>query len=278
MSSQIEQWKRLGDGFFRAKDYLQAIESYTSAIENITSNDELLATLYSNRCACYLSLNKLNEALDDAQSCISVRPTWSKGHTRKGGCLVRLGRRREAVVSFERALALDPNNREIQTALTQARNAAEPQSSFWSNPFQGTTASASTNWIEQAKTFVQQVIGKAIAAFASTTEKQRTYAAMGAVALLVYFLFFRSPSYGYDSGYGGYGSPGGGLSWTTWGAVMLAAYKLPPMFPDLLGQYARPFFGMNWTTFMWLLDMFTRNRGFGAGNNFNRFQRRRGYY
>jgi hypothetical protein len=28
---------------------------------------------------------------------------------------------------------------------------------------------------------------------------------------------------------------GPGLSWTTWGAIMMAAYKLPPLFPDQLG-------------------------------------------
>ena len=45
------------------------------------------------------------------------------------------------------------------------------------------------------------------------------------------------------------------MSWSTWSIVMAAAWKLPPMFPDLLGEYARPFFGMSWTTFMWLLNM-----------------------
>ena len=47
----------------------------------------------------------------------------------------------------------------------------------------------------------------------------------------------------------------------TWGLIMAAAWKIPPMLPDQLGEYARPFFGMNWTTFMWLLNMFSRNTG-----------------
>jgi hypothetical protein len=42
---------------------------------------------------------------------------------------------------------------------------------------------------------------------------------------------------------------------------MAAGYYLPPMFPSVLGDNARPFFGMSWTTFMWLLNMFNGRMG-----------------
>jgi hypothetical protein len=46
---------------------------------------------------------------------------------------------------------------------------------------------------------------------------------------------------------------------------MMAAYKLPPMFPDQLGDRARPFFGLNMTTFMWLLRMVSGSGMGGMG-------------
>ena len=89
---------------------------------------------------------------------------------------------------------------------------------------------------------------KASVWFAGATDTEKLGA--GAAALmLIYFiyswLFGGRSSYYYDDYYGGYGGYGygGGLSWFSWGAIMLAAYKLPPLFPELLGQYARPFFG-----------------------------------
>jgi hypothetical protein len=42
---------------------------------------------------------------------------------------------------------------------------------------------------------------------------------------------------------------------------MAAGYYLPPMLPSVLGDNARPFFGMSWTTFMWLLNMFNGRMG-----------------
>ena len=70
-------------------------------------------------------------------------------------------------------------------------------------------------------------------------------------------------SYGsYGGGYyGGGGGYGGGMSWVTWGSLMAAGYYLPPLFPAVLGDNARPFFGMSWTTFMWLLNMFNGRMG-----------------
>jgi len=40
--------------------------------------------------------------------------------------------------------------------------------------------------------------------------------------------------------------------------LMFGAWKLPPMFPDVLGDYARPFFGMErQTTSLVLFNMFS---------------------
>ena len=89
---------------------------------------------------------------------------------------------------------------------------------------------------------------------------------MAIVGFIAYYLFFRrrnryEDDY-YDDGSYGYGRSSG-MSWSTWGLIMAAAYYIPPMVPQL-GQYARPFFGMNFTTFMYILQML-QGRGMGMG-------------
>lgn len=79
------------------------------------------------------------------------------------------------------------------------------------------------------------------------------------ICLFFYYLLFL-----FTSG-SSYRSRSTGISWTTWGAIMMAAYKLPPMFPDQLGDRARPFFGLNMTTFMWLLRMISGSGMGGMG-------------
>ena len=80
---------------------------------------------------------------------------------------------------------------------------------------------------------------------------------------------------------GGYGGGGGqGLGMMGLGAIMVAAWKLPPYFGHA------PFFGMGPMQFMWLVQMFQgggrrRGRGMGFGGPFGGlggFGRRRAFF
>ena len=68
--------KELGTKAFTQKDFDKAVEHFTKAI-NENPNDH---TLYSNRSACFYNLNKHDEAINDAEKCISVKPDWGKGY------------------------------------------------------------------------------------------------------------------------------------------------------------------------------------------------------
>ena len=39
---------------------------------------------YSNRSACHTHLGAFSAAIKDAERCIALEPTWSKGYSRKG--------------------------------------------------------------------------------------------------------------------------------------------------------------------------------------------------
>jgi tetratricopeptide (TPR) repeat protein len=143
-------------------------------------------------------------------------------------------------------------------------------------------------WIDRVQSYdymgtMRNLYYRLMSSWLSLAPETRQYVIYAVVGLLLYYFFFYRSSSGsggggygrryYDpdldddyyhrSSYSGYGGSRG-LSWSAWAMIMFAAYKVPPMFPDQLGHYARPFFGMNWTTFMWLLNMFTNNRNMGG--------------
>lgn len=63
--------------------------------------------LFSNRSYAYASLDRFDEALDDAENVVRLRPDWPKGYFRKGAALYGLGRYEDAVIAFMQCLALD---------------------------------------------------------------------------------------------------------------------------------------------------------------------------
>jgi len=77
---QAQEAKKKGNAAFVAKDYAEAIKFFTEAIKHDPSDH----VFFSNRSACYASLEKYEEALKDGAECVKLKPEWPKGYTRKG--------------------------------------------------------------------------------------------------------------------------------------------------------------------------------------------------
>ncbi|KAJ8512914.1 hypothetical protein OPV22_003348 [Ensete ventricosum] len=101
--------KDQGNEFFKAGNYLKAAALYTQAIKLEPSNP----TLYSNRAAAFLHLVKLNKALADADTTISLNPQWDKGYFRKGCILEAMERYDDAISAFQVALQYNPQSSEV---------------------------------------------------------------------------------------------------------------------------------------------------------------------
>ena len=71
---------------------LQANEINVQAIEYAPYNPKL----YSNRCTAHLLLHQYDEALKDAEKCVSLDPDWAKGHVQLGSCYAGMGKYAEA--------------------------------------------------------------------------------------------------------------------------------------------------------------------------------------
>lgn len=121
-----EEYKAKGNDAFRQKNFQEAIDYFTKAIEASETPNHVL---YSNRSACYASLHKYDDALNDANECVKINPTWAKGYNRVGAAEFGLGKYEEAINAYNKALAIEPTNAMAKEGLTSASQAKESASS-----------------------------------------------------------------------------------------------------------------------------------------------------
>ena len=105
--------KAKGNTAFAAKDFPNAIELFTQAIELDPQNH----VLYSNRSACHASLKEFKAAVEDADNCIQIKGDWAKGYSRKGAALHGLGDLQGACDAYEKCLELDPANAQAKSGM-----------------------------------------------------------------------------------------------------------------------------------------------------------------
>nr|BAN66008.1 tetratricopeptide repeat domain containing protein [Babesia bovis] len=115
--------KQLGNEAFKAGRFLDAVQHFTAAIQANPSD----GILYSNRSGAYASLQRFQEALDDANQCVSLKPDWPKGYSRKGLALYKLGRLQEARTAYQEGLKIDPANEPLMSGLREVESASDPE-------------------------------------------------------------------------------------------------------------------------------------------------------
>jgi translocation protein SEC72 len=126
LTTIVTSTKDEGNQLFKSEKYQQAIAKYTTAASyavqrppweaNQFMREELSAAI-SNRSAAYHDLGDYISALADAETVISVRRNWSKGHFRKAKALLGLQRPDEAAEAIRLGLSFEPNNQELLTFL-----------------------------------------------------------------------------------------------------------------------------------------------------------------
>ncbi|KAL1961291.1 hypothetical protein VTO42DRAFT_19 [Malbranchea cinnamomea] len=96
-----EAHKLAGNKFFKAGDYVRAIQEYTKAVEAQPTS----ATYLSNRAAAYMSANRYLQALEDAKQADALEPGNPKIMHRLARIYTALGRPAEALNVYDR---IDP--------------------------------------------------------------------------------------------------------------------------------------------------------------------------
>lgn len=116
---QANKQKDLGNEAFKKGDHAKAIEYYTYATELDPNNP----VFYSNRSNAYYLLKNYEKSARDARKAINAKPGWEKGHYRLGVALLAMDQAKEALVSFQEAVSIKPDNATFVGALKECKAA-----------------------------------------------------------------------------------------------------------------------------------------------------------
>lgn len=147
--ADVERIKAKANAAFKRQSFEYAVRLYTDATlaafaldaVDATRARGLLVTLLSNRARAYSELVMPRAALDDAQQCLRLDPTFVKGYHRLAAAQVALGRLSEAAVALETGLATPGLQAEHKADLTA--KLAEVQSKIAATP--GVTGGAASS-------------------------------------------------------------------------------------------------------------------------------------
>jgi len=101
--------KDIGNQKYSSKDYYDAIDFYSQAIEIVDKPE-----FYGNRAAAYLLVSKYEDALNDCLSAVRLDISYRKGYIRGIRCYRELGKLDDAKRFALSGLQLFPNDREVK--------------------------------------------------------------------------------------------------------------------------------------------------------------------
>lgn len=104
-----DEEREKGNEFFKQQQYPEAIKHYTEALRRNPKD----ARVYSNRAACYTKLGALPEGLKDANKCIELDPSFTKGYSRKAAVQFFMKEYDKAMETYQEGLKHDENNQEL---------------------------------------------------------------------------------------------------------------------------------------------------------------------
>ena len=106
-----------GNQAFQSGDFQKATYHYSMAIRLDPSNH----VNYSNRSASYASQGKWQNALEDGEHCVKIRPEWGKGYARKAAALLGMGQAGEALKVYMSGLKAEPGNDACKNGIAEAK-------------------------------------------------------------------------------------------------------------------------------------------------------------
>ncbi|KAJ0243204.1 Hsp70-Hsp90 organizing protein 3 [Hirschfeldia incana] len=104
-----EEEREKGNEFFKEQKYPEAVKHYSEAIKRNPKD----VRAYSNRAACYTKLGALPEGLKDAEKCIELDASFTKGYNRKGAIQFFMKEYDKAMETYQEGLKHDPKNQEL---------------------------------------------------------------------------------------------------------------------------------------------------------------------
>lgn len=124
----VEDKKASGNDKFREGDVEGALSLYTEAVQLLCDSGlqgiPLWPILASNQALCLLKLERFAEAEDRASAALVADPANSKAIYRRGVARLKLGIVQDAHDDLQKAVRLEPQNREIRERFEEAKRIA----------------------------------------------------------------------------------------------------------------------------------------------------------
>lgn len=121
LKQKAEHYKKWGNHHFEKKNYAEAIESYTKAIE---CNPEV-AVYFANRAQCQLFEQRYGACEADCTLAIQLDGNYLKAYYRRALARIQLGKTEPAREDLEYVLAREPANRDAKTKLDELNRSDE---------------------------------------------------------------------------------------------------------------------------------------------------------
>lgn len=115
---RAEDERLKGNEFIKSKDYQDAVTAYTKSIEL----DSTESFTFANRAMAYLKLKEYKKVIEDANKALELKPGYLKAVHRRGKAYLALERFEEAIKDFQLILEQEPNSKEVNRDLMDARH------------------------------------------------------------------------------------------------------------------------------------------------------------
>lgn len=115
--TKAEQLLALGIECLEKDEDREALNHLTEAIALDASNP----LLFINRAAAYARLKNYDDAMEDAETVVEMRPDWPEAYLRKGSIYLAEWRHRLAYCAFQCGLSLDPGSERLGRAFFESK-------------------------------------------------------------------------------------------------------------------------------------------------------------
>ncbi|KAI3404663.2 CNS1 [Candida oxycetoniae] len=112
-------FKNQGNDCYKAKQYKNAVEYYTKALEVDCTDLTIVKTLYLNRAACNLELKNYRRCIEDCKKVLSMDASSIKAIYRAGKALFLLANYEEAKLLLSYGLKVAENEQSLRNLLDQ---------------------------------------------------------------------------------------------------------------------------------------------------------------
>lgn len=131
-SVSVEELRAKGNECVKDGKFIEAVLHYTQAIKMDPNN----YVLYSNRSFAFLKLDQHYLALQDANETVRIQPQWAKGYFRRAEVEAASELFDEAIISYTRALQLEPHNVKLMESIksitdAQKKKIRDSQNIIW---------------------------------------------------------------------------------------------------------------------------------------------------